>query len=201
MNSSATPLSDDGAEASPRRQAVLEAALRLMVERGFHGTTMPDVAKAAGVGIGTIYRYFVDKEALGNALYRHCKGAIGAALWGDFPALPGLRLQFDEVWRRMVGFAAAQPLMLAFCELHHHASYLDAESRAVEDGIMLPAIDLLARGRREGLLRPLEPEILAAMVWGLMVAVCTQAPQPFDEAFIAAAGDSAWAAIALPAAL
>ncbi len=186
------------AETGPKRQAILEAALLQMVERGFHGTTMPDVARAAGVGIGTIYRYFADKEALGNALFRHCKGALGDALWGGFPALPDVKARFDEAWRRMTVFAAAQPLMLGFCELHHHASYLDAESLAIEQRIVGPAIELLSDGQRQGVLRPLDPEIMAAMVWAMMVAVCVEAPRPFDSDLIAAAGDCAWAAIAMP---
>lgn len=198
MNSTA-PVSFPETESSPRRDAVLQAALAEMVERGFHGTTMPEVAKKAGVGIGTIYRYFADKDALGNALYRQCKEALGAALWSEFPPLPDLRRQFDELWRRMARFAQEQPLVLAFCELHHHASYLDAHSRAVEEKMMTPAIALLAQGQRDGVLRPLPAELMAAMVWAMLVALCTQAPRPFDPDIIAAAGDSAWAAIANPA--
>jgi len=198
MNSTA-PVATIEQETSPRRDAVLRAALAEMVERGFHGTTMPEVAKKAGVGIGTIYRYFADKDALGNALYRQCKEALGAALWDGFPPLPGLRAQFDELWRRMAHFAQEQPLVLAFCELHHHASYLDAQSRAVEEKMLTPAIALLTQGQRDGLLRPLPAELMAVMVWGMLVALCTQAPRPFDPDIIAAAGDSAWAAIANPA--
>ena len=46
-----------------KREAVLGAALELFVERGFHGTTVPEIAERAGVGAGTIYRHFASKEA------------------------------------------------------------------------------------------------------------------------------------------
>src|SRR5690606_27876447 len=52
-----------------KREAILHAALELFVERGFWGTAVPEIAEKAGVGAGTIYRYFESKEALVNALY------------------------------------------------------------------------------------------------------------------------------------
>ncbi len=42
----------------------MEAALELFSQKGFHGTTMAQVAKKAGVGVGTIYQHFKNKEEL-----------------------------------------------------------------------------------------------------------------------------------------
>jgi AcrR family transcriptional regulator len=47
-----------------RRQQILEAALAVFSERGFHGANVSDVAAAAGVSQGTIYWYFDSKEEL-----------------------------------------------------------------------------------------------------------------------------------------
>ncbi|MGE0552919.1 MAG: helix-turn-helix domain-containing protein, partial [Gemmatimonadales bacterium] len=41
-----------------------EAALRLFAERSYAATTIDDIARAAGVTVGTVYRYFADKAAL-----------------------------------------------------------------------------------------------------------------------------------------
>jgi AcrR family transcriptional regulator len=43
---------------SDKREAIMAAALDLFVERGFYGTAVPEIAEKAGVGAGTIYRYF-----------------------------------------------------------------------------------------------------------------------------------------------
>src|SRR5580765_5212904 len=45
-----------------------EAALRRFAERGFNGTKIDDIARAANVTVGTVYRYFPDKQALLGAL-------------------------------------------------------------------------------------------------------------------------------------
>ncbi|MBC7870367.1 MAG: TetR/AcrR family transcriptional regulator [Chitinophagaceae bacterium] len=47
-----------------RRTQILEAAAKVFAEKGFHPTTIKDVAKAAGIADGTIYNYFENKTAL-----------------------------------------------------------------------------------------------------------------------------------------
>lgn len=49
---------------SDKRDEILRAALELIAEHGFHGAPMAMVAERAGVGAGTIYRYFEGKDAL-----------------------------------------------------------------------------------------------------------------------------------------
>src|SRR5438552_13219482 len=53
-----------------RRAEILEAALGLFSSKGFHETTMEEVAHAAGVAKGTIYLYFPSKEHVLLALKR-----------------------------------------------------------------------------------------------------------------------------------
>jgi len=45
-----------------KQRQILDAALGLFAERGFHGTRVPLVAEAAGVATGTIYHYFDSKR-------------------------------------------------------------------------------------------------------------------------------------------
>lgn len=46
------------------RHAILEAALTLFAEKGFHGTSIAQISKAAGVSKGLMYNYFEKKEDL-----------------------------------------------------------------------------------------------------------------------------------------
>src|SRR6266487_3150121 len=52
-----------------RRQHILRAALRCFARRGYHTTTIDDIAAEAGVSKGAPYVYFQSKEALFRALY------------------------------------------------------------------------------------------------------------------------------------
>ena len=51
------------------RQRLYETAIRLIGERGFEQTTLRDVAAAADVSVGLLYRYFPSKQAVVLALY------------------------------------------------------------------------------------------------------------------------------------
>ncbi len=55
---------------SSTRERILDAALGVFSEKGFHVATMDEVADLAGVGKGTLYRYFANKETLFNELVR-----------------------------------------------------------------------------------------------------------------------------------
>jgi AcrR family transcriptional regulator len=56
-------------DAERNRQRILAAAAQVFTERGLDAT-LDEVARAAGVGVGTVYRRFPDKEALIAALFR-----------------------------------------------------------------------------------------------------------------------------------
>ena len=47
-----------------RRNQILDAAATVFAEKGFHPTTIKDIAKVAGIADGTIYNYFKNKSAL-----------------------------------------------------------------------------------------------------------------------------------------
>ena len=73
-------------------EAILDAAARLFVERGYAATTTNHVAEAAGVSVGSLYQYFPSKDALVVALdLRHLDRAEArlrdelAALRRDLP--------------------------------------------------------------------------------------------------------------------
>src|SRR5689334_9580535 len=55
-------------DAARNRQRILQAAREVFAERGL-GVTLDDIADRAGVGVGTVYRRFADKEALIDALF------------------------------------------------------------------------------------------------------------------------------------
>jgi AcrR family transcriptional regulator len=76
MTVQADETSEDGSSERPlrrdaerNRQRILAAAADLFTERGLDAT-LDDVARAAGVGIGTVYRRFPDKETLVSELFR-----------------------------------------------------------------------------------------------------------------------------------
>ncbi len=165
------------AERPDKRDAILTAALGLFVERGFHGTAVPEVADRAGVGAGTIYRYFESKEALVNELYRRHKQLLLARMLAAFPATAAAREQFAAIWRAMARFSAEEPLAFDFLELHNHGSYLDAESKALEDRIITFGVAFVEAAQRRGEVRLVPPAILIGIVMGSLVGLVSKGQQ------------------------
>jgi TetR/AcrR family transcriptional regulator, repressor of fatR-cypB operon len=185
-------------EESPKRAAILDAALELFVERGFHGTAVPAIAERAGVGAGTIYRYFQSKEELVNVLYRNWKQEIAQTIFeGLDPCQPG-RALFRHYWRQMTVFTRRHPKAFAFLELHHHGSYLDEESKAMEARFVEFAAALVSRMQQAGEVAPGPTRVFMVLVYWSFVGVVKSAWQGMFELSdenLAAAESCAWEAI------
>ncbi len=149
-----------------KERRILDAALVLFAERGYHGTAVPLVAHAAGVGTGTIYHYFSSKEELVNAVFRDAKTRLGSAIFDGLESDRPPRELFLDVWNRLVSFARREPLSFRFLEMQDHVPYLDEESRALEQRILVP---LWIAGSRLGGNVP--TEISMALVWGALVGL------------------------------
>ena len=62
-------------DAERNRQRILRAASEVFTTRGVEAT-LDDIARHAGVGVGTVYRRFPDKEALIEALFEERLGTM-----------------------------------------------------------------------------------------------------------------------------
>jgi AcrR family transcriptional regulator len=71
-----------------RRDDILAAAKEVFAERGYHATTMADVATAAGMSYGSVYWYFDSKDALFHALMDSEEQALRAHVAGALDGRP-----------------------------------------------------------------------------------------------------------------
>jgi AcrR family transcriptional regulator len=73
-----------------RRREILQAAAKAFSENGYHGTTVSDIARRAGIGHGTVYRFFPSKKILA----REVIGGLGAT--GFIESLNKSQIEFLE---------------------------------------------------------------------------------------------------------
>ncbi|MDR8407312.1 TetR/AcrR family transcriptional regulator [Nonomuraea sp. 3-1Str] len=101
------------ADAARNRARILEAAAALFAARPPHEVTMDDIAKAAGVGRGTLYRRYPDRASIAVALLdEHERELQERLLRGDPPLGPGA-----PPAERLAAFYAA---MVRLLEDHVH---------------------------------------------------------------------------------
>lgn len=184
------------AAASPKRTAILEAALARFAESGVNGVAVPDIAARAEVGTGTIYRYFDSKEALVNVLFQAEKARIEGYLTTE--AAPGddPRAGFNNFWQRMMDFALENPRSFRFLELQDHRPYLDEDSLALEKKVLQRRVKASQQLQQQGVFRDdLRAEIIMAIVWGALVNLIKAQQAGYislSESDIEGARDACW---------
>jgi AcrR family transcriptional regulator len=165
------------ADAAQNRQRLLDVARAALAGDG--ETTMQSIAKAAGVGQGTIYRHFPTREALLLEVYREDFDELVAAAYtlleNNQPDV-ALRLWLDE-------------LAVFGRKKHALADVLDAATRAElhdeqYDRILTAIAAILRAGTDSGVLRPdLQPDEVLPLVgflWQLDARQDTRIPHLLD---------------------
>ena len=183
-----------------RREAILDAALNCFVERGFYGTSIPEIAQKAAIASGTIYHYFDSKEALVNALFRHWKGHIAQRVLTAFPATAPSREQFRVMWHEIIAFAINEPTAFAFIELHNHASYLDAESKVIDGQTKQFAHMMIRKAQLDGIIKPLDAWVLMELVFGAFIGLMKahwEGRLQLNEQVIADAEQACWDCVSI----
>lgn len=150
------------------------AALRLFVDKGVDGTSIRDVAAAAGVSEGALYRHYDSKDALVWALFADSFAAFARRLDALQAAARGTRAKLKAMIEGVLAFHDAEPLLFRFLLFVQHgqlekvtpdmANPIDAIRGVVREGIArgeIPAMDIeLATAMTVGLV--LQPATFAA---------------------------------------
>ncbi|MDJ0724121.1 MAG: TetR/AcrR family transcriptional regulator [Prochloraceae cyanobacterium] len=150
------------------RQRILDAALRLFADRGYDGTTTKDLATAANVAEGTLFRHFPSKKTI----------LIEVASLGWVEILTDLLTELSEMGsykavdrvmrRRMLNFKKNNNLMrVCFMEAQFHPELRDLiQSEAiVKMSDVAEAFFQTAMDR--GIYRQMNPKIVARVFLGM----------------------------------
>lgn len=173
------------------KDRILDGALHVFAQKGYHGTTIPDVAKQAGVAAGTLYNHFQNKHDLVNAVYWKWKAAFRDALDWDREGKssasvgpqarveesgahataspePFSRREFERLIESVWHFARTNAEAYQFLEAHHHSDYLSEHCRQLADDLAAEGFRFIERGQRAGLIRPAPPLVLLSIVIGAL---------------------------------
>jgi AcrR family transcriptional regulator len=91
-----------------RRRQLLDVAIDVFADRGFHGTSMEDVADAAGVTKPVLYQHFSSKRELYRELLDHVGGRLVEAVTTAVSAASGPREQVEAGFGAYFRFVARQ---------------------------------------------------------------------------------------------
>jgi TetR/AcrR family transcriptional regulator, repressor of fatR-cypB operon len=183
----------DMTERNEKRDALLEAALELFSEKGFHAAPISLIAQKAGVGVGTIYRYFKDKDELIHELFRELLARVRAMAFADGVENLAVRERFLLVFTRILKFFLECPREFKFLEQYHYSAFSTPESLDTESDES--AKKLLIRAREEGAAKDVPLAVLEAIAFGPIVALAkdhSNRSLAIDEEIIRLTVEAAW---------
>lgn len=152
---------------------VRAAAVRLFSERGYGATTVGEIASAAGVGVGTLYRRWPDKPALANDVYAHVVDRI-TSYYAEPKRHRSKKARFLDLLSAFSRFAKDEPEMLLFWVGQPHEAYLDRKNQRRQRDK-----DAHVQGLMEDLGLTASPALAAGMALGTL-AHCVRAGADFD---------------------
>jgi AcrR family transcriptional regulator len=141
------PTANTEAQRLDTRRKVVSAALATLADGGYQAATMADVARRAGVGVGTVYRQFPSKPELFREAYtvasRRELDVVGAALARDLPAVERVAIAVrDSAGRALSGRTLGRVLLVEPSDppveaerLRFRAAYRDLFAATIAEGI------------------------------------------------------------------
>lgn len=184
-----------------KRDEILQAALELIAERGFHASPMAELAKRARVGAGTIYRYFENKEVLIAELYRELEKRIYPVLLGNYQADRSIPERFLRLGRTLLQYFIAHPLDFRYLEQFHNSPFGVAHRRAKllgQTGQRDVYRELFLEGVASGAMKELPLPMLYALAFGPLFSVARDHILGFvalDEALTTRTIEACWDAV------
>ena len=163
-----------------KRDNILNAALHLLVTQGEQATSMKWIAKEAKCGIGTMYNYFPSKENLINILYLELKKKHMKHFSG-FDTDKPIKQQFFDTWRQALKYTIDHSIESKFLEICHHSPIISEQSKQQGLELLNPVIEILKKGKKEGIIKNQDSMQLVIFVSGSITASVLSRPEMSSE--------------------
>jgi TetR/AcrR family transcriptional regulator len=171
------------------RGQLLDAAEEVFGRKGFHETTLKEVAELAGFSVGSVYSFFENKDDLFRQIFlrRGEEFEVGMAeVFGDDEAAP-----LDQLHRLVdfqIGFFRTNPhfgrVYLRYSSIALLAARNDQVDEAVQrryEAAMAQQADLFQRGQKAGVLIDGDPIVLSRLFSGLIASFQSVDPHVISD--------------------
>lgn len=191
-----------------RRQALLDAAARVFASKPFELASMDDIAHAAAVGKPTIYRYYPSKEALFEAVFIAALDGLDQRLAEVADEAASARERFQAMVSELIPTFRDHLVMLR--DVAEDAAAARESRRKIfrtrREGIERRLSRILEDGIAAGEMRPLDTQVLASaligMIWSAALAKPAARSGPrqarADEALAVILSDFIWSGVRAP---
>lgn len=157
-----------------RRSEIMAAAMRLFASKGFHNTTMSEIAKEAEFSTGSLYHFFKSKEELYFTLMREKIEQLEGLVRRQQDQAQGPRKKLEAVVDTMIEYFEENRYFFQIFATHQeHFEWpmkgeLAEVLRAKYLSFIAELVEVFKEGIAQGLFKNYEPEELALCFMGIM---------------------------------
>jgi AcrR family transcriptional regulator len=152
------------------KQRIEAAALHLFAERGADATPMPMIAECAGVAVGSLYRYYANKDELVARVYADNYARLAEELKRFASKVPTAQDKITAMVRFICGFFDREWDLARFLLLEQHVRLKSYSGAANPVDVVL---GVLAEGMRRGEVRRRDGMVATALVMGPVIQAAT----------------------------
>ncbi len=153
-----------------KEQKILDAALILFVERGFHGTSTAEIAKTAGVATGTLFHYFKTKEDLINSLYLYTKESMYTEITAHFEDKNSLKETLKGLWLNFIDFSMEEPEKFQFILTFHASPFITSLTQEQLETQADDLLEIYEKGIHDKEIKEVPFELILEYFWGNVVS-------------------------------
>jgi AcrR family transcriptional regulator len=156
-------------DGSKTKELIARTSLHLFVEKGITETTIRDIAAAAGIAEGTLYRHYESKDQLAWELFSENYLAFARELDRVQAGYDRLKDKLAAMIRRFCAFFDQDPVLFSYLLLaqHHQLKKVTPEMQTAVTVLQ----KVIAQGMAQGEVAEMEVELAAAMVLGVVLQV------------------------------
>jgi AcrR family transcriptional regulator len=156
-------------DGSKTKRLIDEIALRLFVEKGVTETTVRDIAAAAGIAEGTLYRHYASKSELAWELFSQNFVNLALRLDRLQQGHRTLRGKMEAMISQFCAFFDEDPVLFSYLLLTQHGQLKRVTPEMPHPVTLLR--EVIAGGMDRGEIPPGDRGVAAAMVLGLVLQV------------------------------
>jgi AcrR family transcriptional regulator len=150
----------------PIDRRILNTALDLFVECGYHNVSVHDIQKQACVSIGSIYNHFGGKEGIAKALYYHVLSEMEELVNSVVAQKLGAVESCNQLIRLLFEQTESQRNTISFVLHAKHREFLPEEPPVCSATPFKAMRDIVQTGMARGEIRQCDPWVAAANVFG-----------------------------------
>jgi AcrR family transcriptional regulator len=153
------------------KSKILNAALVMFTNEGFHGTSTAKITKAANISNGTLFHHFKTKEELINTLYLTEKELYKEYILDKLPVFSPTKKYMKIMWMMFLQHDLEYNDRVAFFALFYNSPYVDSLSKEQASRHFSFVLDSIQSLIENEVIIDVQPKLIVNSFYGSILAI------------------------------